>query len=181
MLLSVTALANRKSDIGRKQPCVLQRDIRIEEAVSPGKLRSGAIRYADFPDLFPMAHRRPFELTEIDNLARIDGNVGSREFTEHAVGQGAKRVLAGVALRYCKTPVGAAALHPELVMPGIGLPGDPGLASAGHADPLGRMSEPHKDSAGKLLHPGIVQHEPSRHRAPSSGAGIPEVDCLDSG
>ena len=70
-----------------------------------------------------MADRCPWQLAQVERLARLDGDVGLRVLAEHAVGERVQGVVARTDVRDGEAAMVVAA-GPELVVLGVGLPVD---------------------------------------------------------
>ena len=122
-VLAEVALADHVVHVIGKEPGVLQRDARVGIFIAFEEFRAVAVRDPDLPEGLAMANRCPWQLAQVERLARLDGDVGLRVLAEHAIGERVQGVVARTDVRDGEAAMVVAA-SPELVVLGVGLPVD---------------------------------------------------------
>ena len=109
------ALADGVGDVVGEQQRVAHAPAPEPIVVALEEFAAVAVRVADFPDLLAVAHRLPFELAQVEVLARLHRDVGLGVFAQHAVGKRVQRVGARADVGDGEFAV-VGAIVPELVI-----------------------------------------------------------------
>ena len=122
-VLAEVALADHVVHVIEEQPGVLQRNARVSIFPPFEEFRAVPVGYPHLPEGLAMANGRPWQLAQVERLARLDGDIGLRVLAEQAIGERVQGVAARADIRDGEAALIVAA-RPELVVLGVGLPVD---------------------------------------------------------